>query len=86
MICYTKKIPAFWPVIPLSNSLIKSDLYDNLIYMINKEGSIIKMTAYLVSKDRGNSWIIRTVQSIGGTEKVKPSDFEGKKLIVLEEY
>jgi hypothetical protein len=54
--------------------------------MINKEGSIIKMTAYLVSKDRGNSWIIRTVQSIGGTEKVKPSDFEGKKLIVLEEY
>jgi hypothetical protein len=54
--------------------------------MINKEGSIIKMTAYLVSKDRGNSWVIRTVQSIGGTEKVKPSDFVGKKLIVLEEY
>ena len=44
------------------------------------------MTAYLVSKDRGNSWEIQTVQSIGGTEKVKRSDFEGKKLIILEEY
>jgi len=57
-----------------------------LINMYGNEGSVIKMTAYLVSKDRGNSWEIRTVQSIGGTEKVKPSDFEGKKLIVLEEY
>ena len=54
--------------------------------MINREGSIIKMTAYLVSKDRGNSWVVQTVQSIGGPVKVKPSDFEGKKLIVLEEY
>ena len=54
--------------------------------MINKEGSIIKMTAYLVSKDRGNSWVIRTVNATAATEKVKPSDFEGKKLIVLEEY
>jgi hypothetical protein len=54
--------------------------------MINKEGSIIKMTAYMVSKDRGNSWEIKDVHSIGGTEKVKPSDFIGKKLIILEEY
>jgi hypothetical protein len=54
--------------------------------MINIEGSIIKMTAYLVSRDRGTSWEIKTVQSIGGSEKVKPSDFIGKKLIILEEY
>ena len=54
--------------------------------MNRKEDNIIKMTAYLVSRDRGNSWVIKTVQSIGGTEKVKRSDFEGKKLIVLEEY
>jgi hypothetical protein len=54
--------------------------------MNRSEGSVIKMMVYLVSRDRGNSWEIRTVQSIGGTEKVKPSDFEGKKLIVLEEY
>jgi hypothetical protein len=54
--------------------------------MIRSEGSVIKMTAYLVSRDRGNSWEIRKVQSISGTEKVKLSDFKGKKLIVLEEY
>ena len=54
--------------------------------MINKEGSIIKMTAYIVSKDRGSSWEIKNIKSIGGTEKVKPSDFIGKKLIIIEEY
>ena len=54
--------------------------------MINKEGSIIKMSAYIVSRDRGNSWEIKNVQSIGGTEKVKPSDFVSKKLIIIEEY
>ena len=54
--------------------------------MIKKEGSIIKMTAYIVSRDRGYCWEIKNIQSIGGTEKVKPSDFIGKKLIILEEY
>ncbi len=54
--------------------------------MINNPDRVIKMTAYLISKDRGNSWEIISVKSIGGTEKVKPSDFEGKKLIVLEDY
>ena len=44
------------------------------------------MTAYLVSRDRGNSWKIKNVHSIGGTEKVKPSDFTDRKLILLEEY
>lgn len=44
------------------------------------------MTAYMISKDRGNSWEIQNIRSIGGTEKVKPSDFIGKKLIILEEY
>ena len=50
------------------------------------ENNTIRMTAYMVSKDRGNSWEIKRVQSIGGTVKVKPSDFEGKKLIILDEY
>ena len=54
--------------------------------MINKEGSIIKMSAYIVSRDRGSSWEIKNIKSIGGTEKVKPSDFIGRKLIILEEY
>ena len=44
------------------------------------------MTAFIVSRDRGNSWEIKNIQSIGGTEKVKPLDFIGKKLIILEEY
>ena len=50
------------------------------------ENNTIRMTAYMVSKDRGNSWEIIQVKSIGGIVKVKPSDFEGKKLIVLDEY
>ncbi|MCW4048793.1 MAG: hypothetical protein NWE89_03560 [Candidatus Bathyarchaeota archaeon] len=50
------------------------------------ESSTIKMTAYLVSKDRGNSWEIIRVHSLGGTARVKPSDFEGTKLITLDEY
>lgn len=86
MMGYTKKIPAPWARDTFIQYFILADFNDGLVYMINKEGSIIKMTAYLVSKDRGNSWVVQTVQSIGGTEKVRPSDFEGKKLIVLEEY
>ena len=46
--------------------------------------SIIKMTAYLVSRDRGASWEIIRVSGLGGNERVKPTDFEGMKLIRME--
>ena len=57
---------------------------DALILM--SESGVIRMTAYLVSKDRGNSWEIMKVHSLGGTARVKPSDFEGTKLIILNDY
>lgn len=50
------------------------------------ESGVIRMTAYLVSKDRGNSWEIMKVHSLGGTARVKSSDFEGSKLIILNDY
>jgi hypothetical protein len=44
----------------------------------------IRMTATLVSKDRGASWQIIKVTGLGGTERVKPTDFEGMKLVRME--
>ena len=46
--------------------------------------NVIKMTAYMISKDRGASWEIIRVTKLGGTERVKPTDFEGTKLIRME--
>jgi hypothetical protein len=42
------------------------------------------MTATLVSKDRGASWQIIKVTGLGGTERVKPTDFEGMKFVRME--
>lgn len=44
----------------------------------------IRMTAYLISKDRGSSWEIIQVNTLGGTERVKPSDFVGVKLVKID--
>jgi len=44
----------------------------------------IRITAVLVSKDRGASWEIIKVIGLGGTERVKPTDFKGMKLIRME--
>jgi len=44
----------------------------------------IRITAVLISKDRGASWEIIKVIGLGGTERVKTTDFEGLKLIRME--
>ena len=46
----------------------------------------IRIKAYLESDDNGSSWIIRKIESLGGTAKISIQDLEGTKLIKFPEY
>jgi len=46
----------------------------------------IRIKAYLESDDNDYSWVIRKVESLGGTAKTSIKDLEGMKLIKFPEY
>jgi hypothetical protein len=57
----------------------------NIIYRISMSHTI-RIKAYLESNDNGYSWVIRKVESLGGTAKKSIQDLEGMKLIQFPEY